>query len=191
MLVPLPKLRRATTADHRPTIARIARLAPLLGSLLIGVVMASPARAISVTVNGSNFDLELFNGSFDSDASLFATPAGGGRMPWWGDSTLAEEFAVQLGAGLSPTPLPAYGPLFAHTFMSAAPATVVASALDLPTLGITDLVDSSYTAPSSSAQSYAVLVAPPSTASVPAPLPILGAVAAFRATRRLRKRCKS
>jgi hypothetical protein len=169
----------------RSASRRAIRLASHLAPLLLTATLGSPARAIIVVVSGNSYDVEIFNGSYNSDLSLFATPANGGRMPWWGDSVLADEFASQLGAGLSPAPLPAFGPLFAHTFSV---SSVVASVLDLSTLGTTDFVDSSYSVAANSNESYAVLVAPPATASVPAPLPILGAFAAFRASRRIRRR---
>ncbi len=156
---------------------RATRLASHLAPLLLTATLDRPARAITVVVSGNSYDVEIFNGSYNSDPSLFATPASGGRMPWWGDSLLADEFASQLGAGLSPTPLPPFGPLFAHTYSS---SSVIASVLDLSTLGTTDFVDSSYTVLSNSTESYAVLVVPPATAPVPAPLPIFGAFAAFR-----------
>lgn len=169
----------------RSACNRAKGLAGLLAPLMFTATLVTPARAITVVVSGNSYDVEIFSGSYNSDPSLFATPASGGRMPWWGDSLLADEFASQLGAGLSPTPLPALGPLFAHTYSA---SSVVASVLDLSTLGTTDFVDSSYTVPANSSESYAVLVAPPATASVPAPLPIFGAFAAFGASRRLRSR---
>jgi len=176
-----------TSSSHHLAFNTASGLASLLAPLLLTASLVSPAQAITVVVSGNSYDVEIFSGSYNNDPSLFATPASGGRMPWWGDSLLADEFASQLGAGLSPSPLPAFGPLFAHTY---SPSTVTASVLDLSTLGITDFVDSSFNVASNSSESYVVLVSSPSTPSVPAPLPIFGALAAFRASRRLRNRLR-
>ena len=141
-----------------------------------------PAAALTVQVNGANYDLSIYSGSYTSNIVDFELPANGGRMPWWGQPTLAADFAYALAAGLSPTPLPADGPLFATAFNG---TDVEATYYDLSTLGITDVINENVAFDPDSTQSY---VLASSLASVPAPLPVLGAVAGFSLARRLRRR---
>ena len=133
-------------------------------------------------VNGSDYDLALYNGSYMDQPGIFDTPDHGGRMPWWGNSSLAADFAYALAGGLSPTPLPADGPLFAT---AATANTVLATYFDLSTLGTTDVINQDIPFGAAGTQAYAVLSEP---AAVPAPLPIFGAAAAFSCATRLRRR---
>ena len=141
-----------------------------------------PAAALTVQVNGANYDLSIYSGSYTSNIVDFELPANGGRMPWWGQPTLAADFAFALAAGLSPTPLPADGPLFATAFTG---TDVEATYYDLSTLGITDVINENVAFDPTSTQSYVVADSP---VSVPAPLPLLGAAAGFSVARRLRRR---
>lgn len=141
-----------------------------------------PAAALTVQVNGADYDLAIYSGSYNNQPGYFQTPGNGGRMPWWGQPTLASDFAFALAAGLSPTPVPADGPLFATAFNG---TDVEASYYDLSTLGSTDVINENMLFAPGSVQSYAVLSEP---AAVPAPLPLFGAAAGFSAARRLRRR---
>ena len=136
------------------------------------------AQALTVEVEGTTYDLTIYSGSFDSNTSFFATPANGGKMSWWGNETHAQQLASKLAAGLSSTPLPSNGPLFAFAFNS---PYVSASYFDLTTLGISDVVDTVEVSWSSQ-QTYVVENKP-----VPAPLPILATAVCFTAIRRLRR----
>ncbi len=158
--------------------------------LLLGAPQA--AEALVITSGGVNYDVEIYNGSYASNPSYFATPANGGRMPWWGNQALAVILADQLGAGLSPNPLPDDGPLFAYGQIS---GDTEAAYYDLTTLASTQSITTSTTSSTGSpfgpttTQTYVVLVTPPpSSTAVPAPLPLFGAAAAFGASRRLRRR---
>jgi hypothetical protein len=144
-----------------------------------------PALAVTVQVNGADYDLTIYSGSYNNQPGYFQTPANGGRMPWWGQPSLASDFAFALAAGLSPTPLPANGPLFATAYNG---SVVEASYYDLSTLGSTDVINENMPFAPGSVQSYAVLSNP---APVPAPLPLFGAAAGFSAARRLRRRLVS
>jgi hypothetical protein len=169
----------------------IRRLAPFglgLSATLITSIFASPqaARALNVVVQGTTYDLQLYSGSYTSNPSFFQSTASGGRMPWWGNPSLADDLAGQLANGLSPTYAdgdPVEGPLFATAFHGLSIGSEITSSFfDLSTLGITDVVTTG-SFDSSSTLSYAVVAAP-----APAPLPILGVAAGFSASRRLRRR---
>jgi hypothetical protein len=158
-----------------------AAVAMLVATALVGL-RPQPAAALTVQVNGTNYDLELYTGSYTGNPAAFQLPANGGRMPWWGQPSLAADFAFALAAGLSPTPLPADGPLFATAYTG---TDVEAAYYDLTTLGSTDVINENVAFDPNSSQSYAVVNSP---ASVPAPLPLVGAAAAFSCSRRLRRR---
>jgi hypothetical protein len=186
----MPKTSTAVIAPLPSQHRALARFGGLLAPLLASAVLALPARATSVTVGGQSYDLTLYDGSYSANSSFFDLPANGGRMPWWNDQSLAEDFAAALLHGLNTPPLPTYGPLFAFDYSAGAPGLVSYSVLDLSTIGILPFVDSSFTVAETSSQSYAILVESPPTASTPAPLPILGAAAAFRSSLRLRRRLR-
>lgn len=141
------------------------------------------ADAITLQVNGVEYDVEIFTGSYNDNSAFFATPANGGRMPWWENTILAGDFAFALADGLSPSPLPATGPLFATSYDG---TSVAATSFDLSTLGTTDVINEGILYSPASSQSYALLASPP--VPIPAPLPIFGAAAAFATTRRLRRK---
>jgi hypothetical protein len=144
------------------------------------LVLPLEGKALNVVYNGTTYDLETATGSYDSQPSLFATPANGGRMPWWGDEALANGLASQLAAGLSPFPYPPDGPLFATALnVATISGDVTASFFDLTTLGSTDVVMSGEF-PRSSMQTYVLL-------TVPAPLPLAAPAVVFTASRRLRR----
>lgn len=159
-----------------------------LASLVLAVVASlavnpQTARALNVDYNGTTYDLRIYTGSYDRNPSLFATPANGGLMPWWGNTTLANGLAAQLAGGLSPFPYPEMGPLFATSFVgSKSGEEVNASYFDLSSLGITDLVTSG-SFDRTRIQTYAYNNPDP----VPAPIPVAVTAVGFAATRRLRR----
>jgi len=83
----------------------------------LAAISLSPgsAQAYVVTVGGVQYDVTTFTGSYDDKTSKFATAANGGVMPWWGSSTLASEFATQVGSGLGIINNPPGGPAFAYS----------------------------------------------------------------------------
>lgn len=168
----------------RPFLLRHGSAAALtLSSLLL--LGSHPAAALTVQVNGTNYDLEIYSGSYNDQPAFFETPAQAGRMPWWGNSALAADFAYALAGGLSPTPLPADGPLFAT---AASGSTVLATYYDLSTLGSTDVIHEDIPFSKAGVQTYVVASNP---ASVPGPLPIFGAAAGWSFSRRVRRRLSS
>lgn len=136
-----------------------------------------------LNVNGTNYDVTTFTGSYNDNTTKFATAANGGVMPWWGDTTLAGAFATAASAEQAqfgyPNNSATRGPYFAYQF---------------PT-GLGNVAWRTYTSsnpnfqltstPSASVTYAQAVLAPPTP--VPAPLPILGALASFRAARRLRR----
>jgi len=148
--------------------------------LLLGAGSASALTppTVPVLVNGTTYDVTYFEGSYDNNISRFTTA----EMPWWGDSGLANTFATAVGDGLG-LPVSNYlGPGFAFAEQQSAQSAknVRYYYYDLSV----DYVMTSFSR-SPSSRPYAILT-PQSPAPVPAPLPLFGAAAAFRATRRLR-----
>jgi hypothetical protein len=172
---------------HRPVAFGLALSSSVAASLFS---FPQAARAINVVVGGTTYDIQLYTGSYNSNPSIFQTPANGGRMDWWGNPTLAEALAGQLTNGLSPTYTdgdPVEGPLFSTSFDGLILGSEVsASYFDLSTLGITDVVTTT-SFDRSASLTYAVTK---SNTSVPAPLPLLGLAGGFAASRRLRRRAR-
>ena len=155
---------------------KVAFVAAALAALTIVVVDAGESKAAIFNIGGQNYDVTSFTGSYDGDTSKFNTPGNGGVMPWWGNSSLAQQFATTVGSSL-PGSFPPEGAFFAYN-----------SSVELWLY-----IDSS-TIFNSSALSFgnfvyaqATLVPPPSS-GVPGPLPFLGAATAFGMSRRLRQR---
>jgi hypothetical protein len=153
-------------------------------ALAMGVLTAGQAKAFVVTVNSLQYDVTTFFGTYNANTSQFATAANGGVMPWWGSSSLASQFATQVGSNLG-TGNEGAGPLFGYQISTNNSSQVTTNVLVPSSVIITVDV--------SKAQSYywakASLVAQPA-APVPGPLPALGAAAAFGFSRQLRKRIK-
>jgi hypothetical protein len=155
---------------------------PLVLAFSAGLlVLPLDCKALNVTYGGTTYDLEIYTGSYNSQPSLFATPALGGRMPWWGDEALANGLASVLAGGLSPFPYPSQGPLFATalSFDIDNVPIVTASFYDLTTINDTQTVLTGDFSRAST-QTYAVL-------AVPAPLPIAATTLWLSATKRLRR----
>ena len=144
---------------------------------------ASPVNTCRVMVGGLQYDVTTFTGTYNDNTSKFETPANGGVMPWWGSSTLANEFATQVGSGLGqPNNLGSpFGPVYAYAtsgqnlriyyYDSRYPSPSILSYDDLPP-------GDSFT--------WAQI----SVSAVPAPLPLFGAGAALGFCRRLSRRSK-
>jgi hypothetical protein len=136
-----------------------------------------------VTVNSIDYDVSFFNTSYNSNSVLFQMPPAG-QMPWWGDGTgnLAAEFAQQVYNNLGSGPTSGYGPVFAYE------------------LSGTNILGWSQNLSDTNSQNFEMIAinvdviyataTPLNTAStsVPAPLPVFGAAAAFGWSRQLRKR---
>jgi len=158
-----------------------AVLLTVSATVALPLLASTPASAFTVTVGSADYDVTVFNGSYDSNPGDFQLPPIG-KMPWWGSDTLAVTFAQQVYDQLSSGPAFGYGPVFAYEL----------SGTDI--LGISqNLADPSSqqdeTIATTAGVNYAIatpLFSAP--ASVPAPLPVFGAAAAFGWSRQLRKR---
>ena len=179
---------------RRPSWSSLAK--PALGvALTMGVLTTGQARAYIVNVGGLNYDVTTFTGSYNDHKSKFAqTP--GGVMPWWGDSSLATQFSNALGYSLgapnsietlsagSPTKINV-GPYFAYNGI-----------VDKITFLLSDTAATYHPNPSplifsvdlNSSVAWAQVA--PKTSTVPGPVPVIGAFAAFGFSRKLRKRIK-
>jgi hypothetical protein len=189
---------------RRPSWSSLAK--PALGvALTMGVLTTGQARAYVVNIGGQDWDVTTFTGSYNDHKSKFAqTSAPGGVMPWWGDSSLATQFSNALGYSLG-TPnsvetLSAGSP----TNMNVGPYFAYNSIVDKITFLLTDTAATYH--PNTSPLIFSVdlnssvtwaQVAPkgtppgdPKISTVPGPVPVIGAFAAFGYSRKLRKRIK-
>ena len=74
----------------------------------------NPAEAVTVTVNGTAYDVNTFAGTYNANTTKFNTLANNGLMPWWGNESLAEQFSAAVGASLGTPVGGSFGPSFAH-----------------------------------------------------------------------------
>ena len=145
-----------------------------------------PARAVLVTVNAVEYDVTVFEGSYDDYNSLFYEPPVG-QMPWWGDTSgiLASQFAFQVYNSLGVGSYSGLGPVFAYDYDSGS-GTLAGLVQSLSDPNSQDIL----TPFSNESIKYAILYAPPTPpvpAPVPSPLACLGVIAAYRSSRRLRR----
>jgi hypothetical protein len=143
---------------------------------------AGEAHALVVNVNGQNYDVTTFIGSYNDNISKFATAANGGVMPWWNDSSTADSFTSAVNTGLG---LPNSGNLAGPYFGYASGTNI---GFDYWS-SISSSVQSGGAA-KANARTWAQVTVAPSSPAAPSPLPIFGAAAAFGASRQLRKRIK-
>lgn len=90
---------------------------PLRTFLMAGVVGAvslssGPASAVVVVVGNTPYEVEVFEGSYTGNQSLFASLSPG-KMPWWSNENLAIDFATQVFDQLQEGTTPGNSPLFA------------------------------------------------------------------------------
>jgi hypothetical protein len=168
--LPFPSMNSRITAAFLTVSATVAH--PLLA--------AAPASAFTVTVGSTDYDVSVLNSSYNSSPALFQlSPAG--KMPWWGSDMLAINFAQQVYNQLGLSPTAGYGPVFAYE-LSGTDILGISQNLTNP-LGQKD-----ETIATNADVNYAIATPLNSPASVPAPLPVFGAAAAFGWSRQLRKR---
>jgi hypothetical protein len=162
----------------------------------MGVLTTGQARAFVVNVGGQDWDVTTFTGSYNDNASKFATAANAGAMPWWGNSSLATEFSNALGYSLgTPNSIETLS-AGSRTNMDVGPYFAYNSIVDKITFLLTDTAATYH--PNTSPLIFSVDLnssvtwaqVAPKTSAVPGPLPAIGAFAAFGFSRKLRKRIK-
>jgi hypothetical protein len=153
-------------------------------TVALPLLSVAPASALTVTVGSIDYDVTVFNGSYNSNSALFQIPPAG-KAPWWGNDMLAATFAQQVNNQLGSGPTPGNGPIFAYE-VSGTDILGISQDLGDP------LIQYPETIADNAAVNYAIATPLNSTpASVPAPLPVFGAGAAFGWSRQLRKRINS
>ncbi len=168
-------------ARHSSRVGQRFQLA-LGAAAALAAISLSPgsAQAYVVTVGGVQYDVTSFTGTYNDNTSKFATAANGGVMPWWGNSSLANQFANAVGNGLG-TLNGEEGPLFGYVQEGPGNGFISHVSFNSGNLNF------GYKAINTSATWAQVT---PSAAAAPGPLPLLGAAAAFGFSRQLRKRIK-
>lgn len=153
---------------------------PVIGAAIIASSL--PAMAVKVTVNGGDYDVTYIDGTYADHKSLFQWPPSG-LMPWWGDGSgaLASQFASQVYDGLGSGSFAGSGPMFAFAYDAGSSSLegIIQSITDPNTQDI-------QTASPTDSIKYAVIN--PTATPVPAPLPVLGGLLAYRLARKLRMR---
>ena len=171
---------------------------PALGvALAMGVLTTGQARALVVNVDGQNWDVTTFTGSYKDKKSKFAkTTAPDGAMPWWGDLSIATKFANALGHSLgapnSITTLSAGSPTNTNVGPYFAYNGIVNHISFLPSGTAATYYPNLSTLIFSVDENTSVTWAQATTkiSAVPGPVPAIGAFAAFGFSRKLRKRIK-
>lgn len=155
----------------------------VLGGALLPLLPFTPAGAVVVTVGGIDYDVNIINMSHTLSSPSFALPPLG-QMPWWGDDTLASEFATSVFFQLGPGTDANYGPVFAYAI-----DTTLNQVLGL-SQSLTDINDQIDVMADTSATIRYATATTSATTPVPLPLPILGAATGFGWSRRLRQRLR-
>lgn len=177
-------------------------LAALVGVGISSVgLTAGEAQALTVTVGGQQWDVTTFTGSYNDNTGKFKTPNNGGVMPWWGQVTVAAAWADALGWALGD---PNTGQWDIAENLRSGPA--FGWSIGIHPINGDEIIYTQYVfaQPASTYPNY--LVSPANmgdlrsrttitwaqaTQPVPGPLPLFGALAAFRASRLLRKRVEA
>ena len=155
----------------------------IAGGLCLPTLSAMPASAVTITVDSKDYEVTVFVGNYFGNESLFQIPPAG-QMPWWNDSTgdTAALFATTVYNQLGEGPETGYGPVFAYGFTSPNVQGIVQSLTDL-----TAQLDQPFSANINILYAVATPLHQGPVTSVPAPLPMIGALGAFTFSRRLRR----
>ena len=159
------------------------RLQVALGAAAaLAAISLSPgsAQAFVVNVGGVQYDVTTFTGSYNDNTNKFALAPAPGAMPWWGSTSLAQQFATAVDVNLG-FPNGTVGPLFGYTLFDFGSGMSVTSCAQIQGSS-TGCASNSPSLSQTWAQATAL------STPVPGPLPLLGAGAAFGFSRKLRKR---
>lgn len=164
-----------------------------LGVTLMLQANSAIANPLTVTVGGTDYQVEKFTGSLsDLLSSSLLTPPPSENFPWWDDSDLAIEFATAyntadgdnlqqvMNNGVIDV---TFGPLF---YLSDSSGDVTFSAWNFDNAAYDAGLCNVQFNCSITSLKWVYVQSP--AAPVPAPIPLLGAAAAFTSSRRLRRR---
>jgi len=186
----------------RSALARLARPAgsPLIGPRIqaaLGAVAAvaaiglsqESAQAYVVSVGGVQYDVTTFTGTYNDNTSNFQI----GMMPWWGNQTAALEFASAVGTEAGTNWDGEIGAYFGYSQSTYETYNYVTSAHTHSSNSMypNGLTHDGWVSGDQDFLWAKATLASPSAAPAPGPLPILGAAAAFGASRKLRRRMKA
>jgi len=148
----------------------------------LAAISLSPgsAQAFVVNVGGLQYDVTTFTGKANDNTSKFKTEPNGGMMPWFGNSSLAINFATAVA-----------GQFGNRIVYATAYNTVNLTGRNVAAIFWDSQYPGGYTGGTtygSVDETYAVAAQIPAPA--PGPLPLFGAAAAFGFSRQLRKRIK-
>ena len=154
---------------------------PLRNFLIAGFVGAvslssDPALAVSIVVGNTPYEVEVFEGSYTGNESLFASLSPG-KMPWWGNENLAIDFATQVFDQLQGGTTSGNSPIFAFEVVG---SDVNGWSSDI--INPNSLYFESFN--TGATVKYAI------GREVPGPLPFLGVYAGFSLSRRIRQRLR-
>jgi hypothetical protein len=90
-------------------LAKAALKSAIGAALAMGVLGVGQAQAVVVTVDGQQWNVTTFTGTYNDNASKFNTSANSGVMPWWGSLVVAGQFATAVGDKLGFPPGQAFG----------------------------------------------------------------------------------
>ena len=193
----------SSSASRYPGWASLAKSA-LGAALVLAALTSGEAQAFGVVVNvdGEDWDVTTFTGSYNDNISKFAQPPGQGVMPWWGvwmsDSsgpipTLAIKFATAVGSQLcSSANYGVYGPFFGWRFgLDGIGLIADAGSAAFYDSGISGVAGTSAQFGDTQPLTWAQASLIHDVAGAPGPLPAFGAATAFGFSRKLRKRIKS
>jgi hypothetical protein len=84
------------------TLAPLERWRPLavLGGVAAVALMPVSASAFQAVVGGRTYEMSTFTGSYSANSGRFTTA----EMPWFGNQSLATQFAAGVADGLGLTP---------------------------------------------------------------------------------------
>jgi hypothetical protein len=166
----------------------------------VGVLTAGSAKALVVNVDGEDWDLTTFKGDYIANIGKFNVD----EMPWFGNPTLATEFAAAVegslnypNSGIFPflTAPRILGPFFGWqttggSYIQSAAWEVDEECINGCSVFINQGYQGSFTYFDQLTWAQASRVPASVPASVPGPLPALGVAAAFGFSRKLRSRIK-
>ena len=169
-----------STHSCQPRWASLAKKA-LGTAVVMGVLGAGSAQALVVDVDGQQWEVTTFTGTYDNNVTLLQ------NQEWWGNQATAEKFASAVGDDLNfPNLFGTVGPYFAFSegqrnFGRLGTLRWVNASAEIVILG---------TSSDPNVFRNTNVTWATATRAVPGPLPILGVAAAFGFSRKLRKRIK-